>query len=154
MGAVLGVFAALLVGTITSVLFAIKAERNARVALGEKRRGADPDLSGPPGRRGRGPGRTTTWRLPHASSKPPRRTCATPGNGATCAAGSTTVPSVIPLPAESAGLLTGAPDPLRAWVSDGRRLARSRTWREASSGVCRSASSVGGLSPSRRHAAD
>ena len=117
-GAVLGVFAALLVGTITSVLFAIKAERNARVALGEKREAqiqtyqarlaaavaalAAHDVAAAARQLEAAPDDLRdTWEWRHLRSRLDDSS------------------SVIPLPAESAGLLTGAPDLLRAWSATG-----------------------------------
>ncbi len=87
-GGVLGVFTALLAGTIVSVGFASRAEHNARQAIAEKRKAQFQEY--PPGWRPRSrPCRRTTWPTPRTSSRRPRRTCAA-GNGGTCTAGSTT----------------------------------------------------------------
>ena len=87
-GGVLGVFTALLVGTIVSVAFAWRAEHNARQAIAEKReRSSRRTAPGWPPRPRRS--RRTTYSMSGASSRRPRRSCAA-GNGGTCTAGSTT----------------------------------------------------------------
>ena len=90
-----GIFAALLVGTVVSIVFALRAAENARVADENARWRTNGSVPPPiratvPGSRPRLPhSRITTLPMPPASSTRPRRLCAT-GNGDTCAPGSTT----------------------------------------------------------------
>ena len=120
-GGVLGIFAALLLGTITSILFAIRAERNARAALDEKR---EAQVQAYQARLAAAVAALTahdvaaaarqldavpedlrdTWEWRHLRSRLDDSS------------------SVITLPAEGAGLLTGAPDRLRAWAVTGAGL--------------------------------
>ena len=95
-----GIFAALLVGTVVSILFALRADENARAAnefawrmrtLGWRTNGSEPPLirATVPGSRPRSPlSRSTTSSMPPASWTRPRRLFAT-GNGNTCTPGST-----------------------------------------------------------------
>ena len=142
----------LLVGTITSVLFAIKAERNALVALGEKREAqiqtyqarlaaavaalAAHDVAAAARQLEAAPDDLRdTWEWRHLRSRLDDSSL------------------VIPLPAESAGLLTGAPDRLRAWSATGAGMRitdmEGGEHRSLPIGIERR-----DRSPSRRHAAD
>ena len=96
-GGVAATVAALVLGLVGTILFAVgeaqqrgQAEQNARQAIDESaRRCSRRTAPGwPPRPRAL---RRTTWPTPRASSTRPRRTCAT-GNGGTCTAGSTTAP--------------------------------------------------------------
>jgi hypothetical protein len=90
-GAVLGIFAALVLGTITSILFAIRADRNARAAQYEKR---EAQVQAYQARLAAAVAALTAHNVAAAEHQldSVQRSCATRGNGGTCAAGSTTVP--------------------------------------------------------------
>ena len=116
------IFAALVLGTITSILFAIRAERNARRRRWTRSASAGPGVSGPPGRRGRGPDR-------------PRRGCRRaparfgPGGAARpwewrhLRSRLDDSSSVIPLPAESGRSPDRCTGPAAGLGRNGRRLA-------------------------------
>ena len=85
--AVSGIFAAILVGTVVSILFALRADDNARLANERERTAIYQSYRA--GSRPRSPHwRNTTSSMPPASWKQPRSRCAS-GNGDTCTPGST-----------------------------------------------------------------
>ncbi len=117
MGGLSGVFVALLLGTITSLLFAVRAERNARTALDEKQEarvqtyqarlaaavaalGAN-DVADAARQLDAAPKELRDWEWRHLHSRLDDSSL------------------LIPLSAESAGFLTGASDRLRIWEVTG-----------------------------------
>jgi serine/threonine protein kinase len=97
-GGVLASGLALILGLVGTTLFAIReahqrshAEHNAQEANEEKREGQFQRRTAPESPPRLRPLPRTMWRMPRATSLPPRNTCVT-GNGGTCTAGSTIAP--------------------------------------------------------------